>query len=627
MVTLKDQLQQDKLTLMAMNALLDEYAAKLEVSLTGTLSAQCEEGGVNRTQLYQRKAQLERALSRVALAGRGRPDAARSDSAHTEGCGSGCALRERSLRYRLEHPGAVVHHGDTTTSYSDGFRRFVLDQSEQWAGTLEAFCARVQVPYPTLTSWQRRDTDRPYVARPPRALPALASSTSEACQTIVHDYAVWQGSLRDFLRHEARRLNLSPSTIRRVLRITGLVAVRPRKLPRYRGSTVAVEPGAVLVTDGKTLEVVSIVSGELSHYNWQAMVDQPTACHTAAVLTETECAQGVQEAFNESCKLLGRAPQALIHDGKPIHNDAVLRAHIEPRTRMIPATPGRAQNKAVVEGEFGKFEQAVGTVYLDDRSLDSLKRSALSEVLRAYTAAVNHAGRAELHGKSRLQVLRQACPDPDKDRAFIEQLHAEHTAKRPPETLPTQSVARRLLDAAFARFVLLDLDPNATLRYWLSARYTPEAIRQAIAVFATEYDKGRLRTKTAHRYLVKLIQNCQHELDLRAEEHFLREFAETERQAWLQQFEHDLARLEDECQDPCTLENDLPLRLSEKAVFASMLLERAFWEQQLKTLLMPQRHRIGAVCRHLRRLYEAHVDDRFQLISALVSWEFQLAAT
>ena len=129
------------------------------------------------------------------------------------------------------------------------------------------------------------------------------------------------------------------------------------------------------------------------------------------------------------------------------------------------------------------------------------------------------------------------------------------------------------------------------------------------------------------RGLVKLIQNCQYELDLRAEEHLLREFAETERQAWLQEFEHDLTLLEDECQDPCTLENDLSLRLSEKAVFASMLLERAFWEQQLKTFLAPQRHRIGAVCRHLRRLYEAHVDDRFQLISALVSWEFQLAAT
>lgn len=625
-MTLKQQLEQDKLTVIAMHILVADNGAALELTLAGTVSSMCRDAGVNRTQIYERKGQLERALSTLELAGPGRPACAqeRAVMACTD---AGCAVRERVLRYRLEHPGAVVNHASATTRYSDGFRRYLLDCADEWLGAMETFCAHAQVPLATWMGWRRRDRAQPYTPQPPRPVPLLAYAASEACRTIVEDYAIWDGSLRDFLSHEARRLHLSPSAVRRVLRITGMVAVRPRKPPRYRGSTHRVEPGAVVVTDGKTLDVLSTHTGELSHYTWQAMVDQSTACHTGAALTETECAAGVREVFDQTCELLGRPPLALVHDNKPIHDDAKLRAHIEPTTRMIPATENRPQNKAVVEGEFGKFEQAVGTVYLDDRHLDSLKRSALSEVLRAYTAAVNHAGRAELHGKSRLQVLRQACPDPDKDRAFIEQLHAEHTAKRPPETLPTQSVARRLLDAAFARFVLLDLDPNATLRYWLSARYTPEAIRQAIAVFATEYDKGRLRTKTAHRYLVKLIQNCQHELDLRAEEHFLREFAETERQAWLQQFEHDLALLEDECQDPCTLENDLPLRLSEKAVFASVLLERAFWEQQLKTFLAPQRHRIGAVCRHLRRLYEAHVDDRFQLISALVSWEFQLAAT
>jgi hypothetical protein len=31
---------------------------------------------------------------------------------------------------------------------------------------------------------------------------------------------------------------------------------------------------------------------------------------------------------------------------------------------MIPATPGRGENKAGMEGEFGKFEQAVGMIYL-----------------------------------------------------------------------------------------------------------------------------------------------------------------------------------------------------------------------------------------------------------------------
>jgi hypothetical protein len=626
-VTLREQLREDKLTLMAMNALIGEYAGELEVSLVGNLSALCQAAGVNRTQLYQRKEQLERALSSVALAERGRPSAARPESASAEGCARGCALRERVLRYRLEHPGALVHHGDTTTSYSDGFRRFVLDQSEEWAGQLESFCTLVEVPYPTLASWQRRDRDRPYVASPARALPALASSASEACRTIVEDYAVWEGNLREFLGHEARRLNLSPSAIARVLRITGMVAVRPRKPPRYRGSTVAVEPGAVLVTDGKTLEVVSSASGELSHYNWQAMVDQPTACHTATVLTETECAQGVYEAFEQSCKLLGRPPEALIHDGKPIHDDAALRAHIEPTTRMVRATPGRAQNKAVVEGEFGKFEQVVGTVYLDDTDTDTLKKSALSEVVRAYTGAVNHARRAELAGKSRLAVVRASRPDPEKDRAFIEQLHAAHTAKRPSAALPTQGVARQLLDEAFARFALEGHDPEGKLRHWLSARFTPEAIRQGLAVFVAERDKGRLRNRTAHRYLVKLIHSSQEELDLRREEQLLLEFAQSECALWLQSFETDFTRLQTECHDDNTLDNDLAFRLSEHALFASLLLERAFWEDKLYSLLAQQRHRVSAVCRHVRRMYEANVHDRFQLISRLVSWQSKLCAT
>lgn len=242
--------------------------------------------------------------------------------------------------------------------------------------------------------------------------------------------------------------------------------------------------------------------------------------------------RGVREAFDQSCKLLGRAPEALIHDRKPIHNDAALKEHIEATTRMIPATLGRAQNKAVVEGEFGKFEQAVGTVYLDDTDTDTLKKSALSEVLRAYTAAVNHARRAELGGKSRLEVLRKSRPDPDKDRAFIEQLHAEHTGKHPPAALPTQRVARQLLDQAFARFALEGNDPEGKLRYWLSARFTPEAIRQGLAVFLTERDKGRLRNRTAHRYLVKLIHSSQEELDLRREEQLLLEFAHRERETW-----------------------------------------------------------------------------------------------
>jgi hypothetical protein len=474
-------------------------------------------------------------------------------------------------------------------------------------------------------SWQRRDRGEPYMPMSPRPVPALARSVSAEVRQIVEDYARWEGSLRDFLGFEASRLALAPTAIRRVLVITGMLPLKARKAPRYRGSTFATQPGDVLVTDGKAVAVVSTATGAESSYNWQAMVDQATACHTAAVVTESECAPGVHQAFEASCRFLGRHPQALVHDNKPIHNDEGLKAAIESTTKMLPTTPARPENKAVVEGEFGKFEQAVGPVHLDDSSSENLKRSAVSEIIRAYTAGINHAGRAELDGKSRLQALRAACPDPQTDRAFLEQLQAGQTQAGRRDTLPTQPVARALLDRGFARFALEALDPEGELRTWLSARHTPEAIRQGLAIFGTEQAKGRLRSPMAHRYLVKLIQSSQEELDLRAEEALLREFAETERRVWLQALAHDHDLLKVECHTPATLQDDLAFRLSERAVFGSLPLERAFWEEKLKTLLATQRERIGAVCRHVRRLFEAEWNDRFQLISRLVAWEKQLA--
>ncbi|SMC73077.1 hypothetical protein SAMN02746065_108144 [Desulfocicer vacuolatum DSM 3385] len=65
-------------------------------------------------------------------------------------------------------------------------------------------------------------------------------------------------------------------------------------------------------------------------------------------------------------------PEALLHDNKPIHNDQQLRKAIEPEMTMIRATPNRPENKAVIEGEFGKFEQAVANINLDDSTSEKL---------------------------------------------------------------------------------------------------------------------------------------------------------------------------------------------------------------------------------------------------------------
>ncbi len=205
--------------------------------------------------------------------------------------------------------------------------------------------------------------------------------------------------------------------------------------------------------------------------------------------------------------------RSLVSCNRPIHDDQRLREHIEKTTKMIPATQKRPENKAVIEGEFGKYEQAVGTIYLDSGSKAELTHSAVGEILRAYTAGLNHAGRAEFNGKSRQQVLRTTCPDPDKDRKFIEQLHSDHTETRHVDILPTRPASRIILDEGFRRFGIEDMDPEGKTRQWLAGRYTPEAIRQGLAIFGTERNKGRLRNKTAIAILF-VIQQCHSEIDI-----------------------------------------------------------------------------------------------------------------
>ncbi len=606
-----------------MHLLTQDHASEMGLALEGTVSEICKRAGVNRTQVYEKKAQLLKALGKVDLPEPGR--VLNKSMFELGRSGGDQDLQVILLRYRLDNPGAYVRHPGGRTGYSPGFIRTVLDLLDEWPGSLERFCELSEVPYPTLERWRKTDTGRPYLPAPRRSMPSLDPGAGEIARMIVEDYAGWQGSLGDFLAHEPRRVNLPPNQIRRVLVITGMIDCGKQKAPRYRGSTEKARPGTILVTDGKEVKVHLTSSEETLGYNWQGMVDQATACHTAAVVSETENAEGVRRAFEESVDFLGRKPEGLLHDNKPIHKDRTLRETIEPETTMIPATPGRPENKAVIEGEFGKFEQAVGRIELDDSNMANLAKSAVEEIVRAYTAGINHAGRYEFEGLSRLQVLRRACPNPEEDRAFLENLRARRDLLRKPDRLPTMDVARKILDEGFEAFELSRLDPKGAVRTWLSSRYTPEAIRQGLAIFGTERAKGRLKSETAHRYLAKVIQNCQEELDLREQETQLRKYAEVERRGLLNELEKEHAILVAECRERTGPANELALRLSEKAVFGAMVLQRSFWEGKLKTLLMEEGERTKSVIRHIRRLFEAEWNDRFQLISRLTSWNIGIA--
>ena len=621
-MNLNEECQTNELTLIGLYKLVQESASRVGLVLDGTLTAICEGAGVNRTQVYERKRQIEDILETIQLAGPGRPESRISQDPHTEEQ-QRWQLREMILRYRLAHPGAVVTHESGYTTYSDACIRFLLDLLEEWQGSIEGFCQEAEVPYQTLRSWGRKDQANPYMGHHNRPYPDMPTTASEDFRQIVEDCVAWEGSLREFFKYESARMNLSPSSIRRVLVICGMLPLKSQKRPRYRGSTTHCEPGNVLVTDGKEVKVIFTGTGEVGSYNWQGIVDQATTCHTAVVLTDTECAEGVRDAFDESCGFLGRSPQGLVHDNKPIHSDQNLRDHVEQTTLMIPATLNRPENKAVIEGEFGKFEQAVGTIYLNDESEEDLKKTAVREIIRAYTSGINHAGRVEFDGKSRQQVLKEACPNPDKDRKFIEQLHADHTKTQRFDMLPTHNVSLILLNEGFKRFGIEDLDPKSKTRQWLAGAFTPEAIRQGLAIFGTEQGKGRIQNKFAHRYLVKVIQNCQHEIDLRQQETLLRDFAHIEHAAWLDEFEIENNHLMQEC-DGTSPDNDAAFRISDNILFGSLFLARSFWEEKLQILLEKQTDRSVAVCTHVRHLFEATWQDRFALINKIINWEQQI---
>ena len=116
-MNIKEECQENKLTMIALNKFIEESAVAIGLCLEGSLARICAQAEVNRSQVYERKGQIERALERMELPGPGRPAnpiAATDPPANSQEWD----LREKVLLYRLEHPDAVVVHGRDHATYS-----------------------------------------------------------------------------------------------------------------------------------------------------------------------------------------------------------------------------------------------------------------------------------------------------------------------------------------------------------------------------------------------------------------------------------------------------------------------------------------------------------------------------
>jgi hypothetical protein len=617
------QLLDHETLMLATLTIAREIAGSLGVSPDAPLAEVCRAVGASRTSVYEQVKRVLASLEDLASARPGRPRAP-EPTRPSAAASTAQQLTIEILEHRLEHPGAMVRHRGRT-HYSPELRRLVLARHDAWTDSLEAFAAAVRVPLDTLRDWLQRDRQAE-LAEPVPEVPTVLvpHDASELSREVAELWQAWQGPTRAFFGHAAQRFDLSTAQVARLLRVLGCIAPRRRKPPRYRGATQPLSPGAMLVTDGKQVDVELTGSGRKVHRNWQGIVDQATGCDTAVVITAEECAEGVREAYDGSLDLLaGVVPEGLLHDNKPCYDDANLRCHVEQcGTTMIPATLRRAENKAILEGAFGLWEQRVGTVRLDDTTTEALISSAVAECVRAYTAATNSVPRVDCDGRSRLDVLHETCPSAEqqqRDRDFLRRLKADHDPPR--RRLPRPNpVSAALLDAVFSRLGLLDKDPKGALRRYLAV-CEPAAIRRAAAIVAARREAGSLEQRYLHRYLAKVIESQQDEIELERAADELLELCRLENQLWTAGEEQDYERL---VEDGLS-RDELVLAVAERAAHAGLPVQAAHWTRKLTELLRPAIDGAQAVKQHLIRLYEAAPQRRLQLIDQITALQHGLA--
>ena len=91
--------------MIALHLLTRDHAEKAGLILDGPVSEICKKAGVNRTQVYEKKSQLTKALEKVELPQPGRsPVPSASESCSDV---AGWALQVAVLQYRIDNPGAV----------------------------------------------------------------------------------------------------------------------------------------------------------------------------------------------------------------------------------------------------------------------------------------------------------------------------------------------------------------------------------------------------------------------------------------------------------------------------------------------------------------------------------------
>jgi len=605
--------------------LTKRVSSKMGININWNMKKICQGIGVSREYTYEIAEKILTIIQEQLNTSTGRPKKDNEDVISKK-----IVVQNLSIdvfRFQQKHPGSIVKY-KKRNDYSPGFKRFILKQYDSLVPeelNQQRFASASEIPIDTLRKWLKFDMEdlakQEAKIMDTKHKMIIPEEANELIIKIAEEYENWCNSMQGFIPYIANKFSLTYNNVKRVLKILLIIIPRKRKPPRYRGSRMNVMPGSVLEIDGKEIDIELTNSNQITKRTVTACIDQGSGSITGFFAEYEETTNSALKAYENSVETLGKPPLGLINDGKICYENDEFKQKIQADAIKITATPNRGQNKAGIEGAFSEYEREFGTIVLDNSSKDSLITSAVHEIFRAFFAGRDNAGRVEFDGKSRLRVLRDFCPSEEQiqhDLKFLRKLKSRHEKQK--QTYQDER-SRVLLDLIFQDWDLESRDKKGHLRKYLSY-CEPGAIRRSGAVFASKMNRGVLNKKYNHRYLAKLVQSFQEEIDLEIVEDELLKYAKCERQWWIA---HEIEEYENLKQN-FPLPADCCCQIAELAADGNIPVGSAFWRNILKKEVKNNIQVVPIVQNHIKRLYEYSLNKRIALLDLVSQIEHDLIA-
>jgi hypothetical protein len=424
-------------------------------------------------------------------------------------------LRGEALRFLMGHPGCV-RRGEERAHYTDPWRRFVVGLHERHDDVpLPELADALCMPLGTLEDWLRAPHAE---SSKPEHVEADDVESDDAklaqIETVLAAWRAWSGSFTAFCEHVRRglRIELGKTMIASILfaygeRMPARRAGRSRDEEALRGAFETFFAGAQWVADGKTVEVV--IDGEVLNVNLELAVDAATDAAVGIDVRDEEDSAALVASFENAVETTGEPPLAMLVDNRPSNHTPEVDAALGD-TMRIDATPGRAQNKAHVEGAFGLFAQKVPPLEVDTTDSRALARSLVLLVATTFFRALNRAPRRDRAGLSRADLYAQDVTADEREaaRASLHERMRKQQLAREARVARVDPEMRALLDESFARLSLLD--PERRVRDVIAC-YPLDAIVDAIAIFDAKQQRASLPEGVDARYLLGIVRNLHHQ--------------------------------------------------------------------------------------------------------------------